>query len=146
MAEEADSQSSKIFHPQRPISRRTAEPILFLAERMATIDDDPVPREERVIDMLAEAIGLPTFRREPWFRDMTEDAAVQRISSELAKRATLVVLSLVLKADVKRKPSEHAYFTRMREMLGAEPITVPVDLEDHKKLAMEYFQEPAARH
>jgi len=63
----------------------------------------------------------------------------------LLNRAALVVLSLVLKADVQRKPSEHAYFTRIREALGAPPITVPVDVEGHKQLALEYFLDKSGR-
>lgn len=141
MTEDTDVSKSNVYHPPRPISRRTAEPILYLADRMASADEEAVPRETRMIDLLADAVGLPTFRHQPWFRDMTETAALQRLNSDLAKRAALVVLSLVLKADVKRKPSEHAYFTRIRESLGAEGITVPVDLEEHKRLALEYFSE-----
>jgi hypothetical protein len=136
---------TNVTHPPRPVSRRTAEPILYLAERMASADDEAVPREERVIDQIADAVGMPTFRHQPWFREMTEQAAVQRLNTELAKMATLVVLALILKADVKRKPAEHAYFTHIREALGAPPITVPVDLEEHRRLAMEYFVDAATR-
>lgn len=140
MTQEETNGTSNILTPPRPISRKTAEPILFLADRMADADLEQVPRESRIIDLLAEAVGLPTFRREPWFREMTEAGAIQRINTDLAKNATLVVLSLILKADVKRKDDEHAYFTRIREALQAPPITVPVDLEEHKRLALKYFQ------
>ncbi|HKI98360.1 MAG TPA: hypothetical protein VKB51_07800 [bacterium] len=142
---ESGLRKSNIVHPPRPVSRRSAEPILYLAERMASADDEAVPRETRMIDLLASAVGMPTFRHQPWFREMTESAAIERINTELAKRATLVVLALILKADVKRKPSEHAYFTRIREALGAEPVTVPVDLDAHKNLALEYFVDAATR-
>jgi hypothetical protein len=134
-----------VIHPSRPVSRRTAEPILYLADLMASADNEPVPRELRIVDMVADAVGMPTFRHQPWFRQMNEAAAVERLNTELAKRAALVVLALVLKADVKRKPSEHAFFTRIREALGAEPITVPVDIEEHRKLALEYFVDAATR-
>ena len=136
---------SNVVHPPRPVSRRTAEPILYLAERMASADDEAVPRETRVIDMIADAVGMPTFRHQPWFREMTEKAAIERVNTELAKRATLVVLALLLKADLKRKPSEQAYFTHIREALGAPPITVPVDVDDHRRLALEYFVDAATR-
>ncbi len=132
---------SGLLHPPRALSRKTAEPILFLADRMAKADEEAVPRENRMIDMIADAVGLATFRHQPWFRDMTEAGALQRLNTELAKRATLVVLSLILKADAKRRPAEQAYFSRLREQLGAPPITVPVDLEAHKKLALRYFQD-----
>jgi hypothetical protein len=143
---EIDSlRKTNVVHPPRPVSRRTAEPILYLADRMASADDEAVPRETRMIDMIADAVGMPTFRHQPWFREMTEDAAISRLNTELAKRAALVVLALILKADVKRKPSEHAYFSHIREALGAEPITVPVDLEQHRQLVLEYFVDAATR-
>ena len=138
-------QKSGVVHPTRPVSRRTAEPILYLADRMASADNEPVPRELRIVDMIADAVGIPTFRHQPWFREMNEAAAIARLNTDLSKRAALVVLALVLKADVKRKPSEHAFFTRIREALGAAPITVPVELEAHKKLALEYFVDAATR-
>ena len=141
MSQEDAAPESGLLHPQRVLSRKTAEPILFLADRMAKADEEVVPRENRMIDMIADAVGLATFRHQPWFRDMTEAAALQRLNTDLAKRATLVVLSLILKADAKRRPEEQAYFSKVREQLGAPPITVPVDLEAHKKLALQYFQD-----
>ncbi|MCH9044702.1 MAG: hypothetical protein IIA40_01200 [SAR324 cluster bacterium] len=141
MNQENVAPKSGIFHPPRALSRKTAEPILYLADRMAMADQEAVPREMRMIDLIADAVGLPTFRHQPWFREMTEAAALQRLTTDLAKRATLVVLSLILKADAKRRPAEQAYFSRLREQLGAPPITVPVDLEAHKKLALQYFQD-----
>lgn len=144
MSEENEAARSNIYHPPRPISRRTAEPILYLADLMANADDDAVPRETRMIDLLADAVGMPTFRHQPWYREMTEASAIDRLTTDLAKRAALVVLALVLKADVKRKPSEHAFFTRIREALTSEGITVPVDLDEHKKLALEYFLDTSS--
>ncbi len=145
MASERNPKPSGVIHPARPVSRRTAEPILYLADRMAAADQEPVPRELRIVDMVADACGLPTFRHQPWFREMTETAALQRLSTELAQRAALVTLALVLKADVKRKPSEHAYFTHIREALGAPPVTVPVDLEEHRRLVLQYFVDSSQR-
>ena len=145
MAAQSEPKISKVLHPPRPVSRRTAEPILYLADRMASSDQEAVPRELRMVDMVADACGLPTFRHQPWFREMTETAALERLNTELAKRAALVTLALVLKADVKRKPSEHAYFTHIREALGAPGVTVPVDLEAHRRLVLEYFVDSSKR-
>ena len=139
MAEENKQKEGRIFYPQRQLSRKSAEPILFLAEKMANVDHDQVPRESRMIDMIANAVGLSTFRRQPWFSDMNEAAALSRITTDMAKKATMVVLSLVLKADSRRKPEEHDYFTWVRQQIEADPITVPVALEEHKKLALMYF-------
>ena len=141
MSEEKDQPEKKLYYPQRQLSRKTAEPILFLAEKMAQSVRETVPRESRMIDRIADAVGMSTFRHQPWFREMTQEAAIARITTDMAKRATMVVLTLVLKADTKRKPSEHEYFTWLRNQIGAEPITVPVGLEDHKKLALKYFHD-----
>ena len=56
----------------------------------------------------------------------------------LARQGALVVLSLVLKADSDRLESEQAYFTEIRGMIGGDPVTVPIDFQDHKNLAVEY--------
>ena len=141
MENENAEPKSNIHQPSRPLSRKSVEPILYLADKMASSDQDAVPRENRMIDILADSAGVPTFRHQPWFRDMTEEGALNRINTEMAKRATMVVLALILKADVKRKPSEHEYFTYVRERLGSDPITVPVDLDEHKKLALKYFMD-----
>lgn len=141
MDQNINENGSEIYIPPRQLSRKSAEPILYLAEKMAESDQEKVPRESRMIDMIANAVGLSTFRHQPWYRDMTEAAAISRITTEISKKATLVVLSLVLKADSRRKPKEHQYFTWVREQIGADPITVPLDLEEHKKLALKYFVE-----
>ncbi len=87
MTEENNQKEKEIFYPQRQLSRKTAEPILFLAETMADADHDKVPRESRMIDMIADAVGMATFRRQPWFSEMNEDAAISRITTEMAKNA-----------------------------------------------------------
>lgn len=132
--------------PNRPraVSREIAEAILFLADRMAESIRDNVPLSARMVEFLAEAAGMPMFRRQPWYRDMTESAALFRIRTAPAKAATLVVLSLVLKADMKRMKKEHVYFSWVREQIRAAPVTVPVDLEAHKWLALKYLR-PSAR-
>ena len=132
---------SLIKHPPRSLSRKSLGPILYLAERMANADEVIMPRETRIIDQLAKAAGLEKFRHEPWYLKMTEKEAIQLVSSDLAKQATMVILSLILKADMRRKDQEHAYFTNIRQQLMAEPVTVPVDLEAHTALAMEYIKD-----
>ena len=126
MAEENKQDGKKIYYPQRQLSRKTAEPILFLAEKMAQSDNETVPRESRMIDMIADAVGMATFRHQPWYREMTQEAAIARITTDMARKATMVVLTLVLKADSRRKAAENDYFTWLRNQIGAEPITVPV--------------------
>jgi hypothetical protein len=144
MPSDPDAPESNVYHPPQPVSRRMAEPILYLADLMSRADNTAVPRELRAIDAIAIAAGLAGFRHQPWFREMNEASALQRLNTDHAKRAALVVLSLVLKADLARLPNEKAFFTHIREALGAEAITVPVDLEEHKRLALEYFEDASA--
>jgi len=129
---------SGVIHPPRPLHHKYLEPILYLAERMAKSDKELAAAERRFVDELAKAAGMKDFRTKPWYRELTDESACKKLDIDAAKRGCLVVLTLVLKADVKKKPEEHEYFHRLRVMMGAEPITVPVDLEQHKKLAMEY--------
>ena len=132
---------SGVFHPPRALSRKSLLPILYLAERMASADNEAVRRETRIIDQLAQAAGMDRFRDDPDFKRLNEELAFKSIGSDLAKKATLVILSLILKADVRRKDDEHEYFSRVREHLGAAPITVPIEKEAHTKLALEYVQD-----
>lgn len=136
-----NNDTSSIVHPHRVLSRKTAEPIIYLAHRMSKSDSESVRRETRIIDMVAKAVGYENYRHDSWFKDMTEAEALKRINSDLAKNACLVVLSLILKADSHRKDEEQEYFSWVRDQLGADPITVPIDIEEHKKLAMDYFTD-----
>jgi len=133
--------ASNIFRPPRTLSRKTAEPIIYLATRMSQSDNEAVRRETRIIDMIAEAVGYANYRHEKWFLDMTEAEALARINSDLAKKAALVVLAMVLKADSYRKEEEQEYFSWVRDQLGADPVTVPIDLEEHRKLVLSYFAD-----
>jgi len=129
---------SGVIHPPRPLHRKYVEPILYLAERMARSDKELAAAERRVVDVLAKHAGLKDFRAKSWYRELSDVTACKRLDIDAAKRGCLVVLTLVLKADIKKKPEEHEYFTRLRMLLGAEPIIVPIDLELHKQLALEY--------
>lgn len=129
---------SGVIHPPRPLHHKYLEPILYLAERMARSDKELAAAERRVVDVLARQAHMKDFRTKPWYRELNDDSACKKLDIDAAKRGCLVVLTLVLKADVKKKPEEHEYFHRLRMMLGADPIVVPVDYEQHKKLALEY--------
>ena len=127
------------MRPNHPVPRKYHEPILFLADRMGQHDRIPQPVGQRVVDELAERIGAADFRRQPWFRQMDERKAVSLLDLETSKRAALVVLSLVLKLDTSRGEAAKKYFTRVREMMGAEPIAVPADVAEHKVIATSYL-------
>ena len=131
---------SQVEKPGHAISRRYYEPIIFLAERMASMDKiTPMP-EQRMVDELAKAVGLEDVRRQRWFRDLNDNKACERIDLDTVKRCILVVLSLVMKADTQRGEDAKKYFSKIRELLGADPITVPVEIEEHKELALKYLK------
>jgi hypothetical protein len=98
-----------------------------------------VPKERKLVDELAKAAKYKDFRHEKWYRDFDDDKACQAINIDSARQGLLVVMSLLLKADTARKDVEHAYFTKIRHLVGGDPVTVPKDMEEHRKLALEYI-------
>jgi hypothetical protein len=137
--EQPAAPKSSVIHPARPLHRKYVEPILYLADRMAESDKELAAAERRMVDFLADNAREKDFRRQKWYRDLSDKVACERLDIDAAKLGALVVLTLVLKSDVKKRPEEHTYFTRIRSQLGAPPIVVPVDLEAHRKLALEYI-------
>ena len=125
--------------PTHALPRKYIEPILYLAERMSNQDKLVPAPGKRMVDQLAEALQIKDFRRQPWFRGMNEQRACELIDLETVKRGALVVISLVLKVDTTRGETAKAYFTKLREMLGTEPIAVPADLDAHHDLALRYL-------
>jgi hypothetical protein len=139
MATGQSESSSKIVHPSRALPKKFIEPILFLADRMCEADGKVVPKERKLVEELAKSAGYKDFRHERWYRDFSDEKACQAINVDVARQGLLVVLSLLLKADESRKEVEHVYFTKIRTLVGGDPITVPVDFEEHKRLAIEYL-------
>ena len=130
-----------IIHPPQPLPRKYIEPILYLAERMSMADGMMVPKERRMIEILAEAAGTADFREKHGYPTLTERQACEMLDDDTAKVAALVVISLVLKSDVQRKPVEQEFFHKIRNLLEAEPVTVPIELEAHKQLALQYVKQ-----
>ena len=118
--------SSKPRREQLKINELQA--MLYLADQLAKLEEGGVPREHRVVDRLADALGIPTFRVQPWCRDFTEASALAQLRSPVAKQSVLTVLALVLKTDMAGRPSGRAIFQRIRQSLGAEPVSVPADV------------------
>lgn len=134
-----EGDESQVIHPARALPRKYVNAILYLADRMSEADKKVVVKERSVIEELADAVGKKAFRTERWYRDMSVEKACGQIDIQAAKRATLVVLALVLKADFARLDSEHEFFHRIRKSLEADPVTVPVAVEAHKALALQYL-------
>jgi hypothetical protein len=128
-----------IEQPTHPLPRKYIEPIMYLAERMSQQDKLVPAPSPRMVDRLAEALQLKDFRRAPWFRGFNEQRACEAIDMETVKRGTLVVLTLVLKADTTRGEHAKAWFSKVREMLGTDAIAVPAELEAHLDLALRYL-------
>ncbi len=128
-----------VEHPAHSVPQKYREPILYLAERMAGLDRRDPPAPERMVDRLAEAMGVHHIRRQPWYRNLDEKRACALLELESARKAALVVLSLVMKADTTRGENARAFFTKVRVLLGAEPIAVPSDTDEHRLLAERYL-------
>jgi hypothetical protein len=135
----AQGSESNIVHPARALPRKYIEPILYLADQMSAADGKVLPKERKMVEELAKAASYKDFRHEDWYRKLSEEKACQAIAIDSARQGLLVVLALLLKADEARKDTEHAYFTKIRNLVGGDPVHVPVDLEAHKKLALEYI-------
>lgn len=121
------------FPTVSPLPREAVQAVLFLADKLALAQQQAVARDLRMVDALADAAGMATFRHQPWYRDLTEAGAVMRLRGERAKRVALEALALVLKTDLAGHPEEKAYFTELRLAMGAPPVRVPANLEAHKR-------------
>ena len=133
---------SRVAHPSRALPKKYVEPILYLADRMSEVDGKVLPKERKLVEELAKIAKYKDFRHEKWYRDFTDEKACQAINIDSARQGLLVVLSLLLKADEARRETEAAFFTKIRHMVGGDPVTVPVDFEAHKRLAIEYIGGP----
>lgn len=128
-----------ISRPNHPVPRRYVQPILYLADRMGQQDRLQPPPAKKVVDELAEMVKEKDFRRQPWYRQLNERKAVEMLDLETTKRAALVVMSLVMKLDTQRGDAAKQFFTRVREMMGAEAISVPMDVDEHRDIAIGYL-------
>ncbi len=132
---------SQVIQPKRALPKKYLEPILYLADRMSSVDKEVAIKEVSIIVTLAEAANKKNFQTERWFKEFTQEKACAMLDIDAAKRGALVVMSLVLKADKNRLPSEHEYFTKIRKLLGAEAVAVPIDMESHTLLALLYLSQ-----
>ncbi len=132
---------SQVERPSHPLPRRYIEPIIFLAHRMAAMDKLTPPPEPRMVDQLTDMSHVETPKDQRWFRDLNDNVACDKLDLDTVKRGALVILCLVMKADTEIGDEAKAYFSKIRGLLEAEPVTVPVELDDHKKLAVSYLRE-----
>jgi len=139
MADRLEEAQRKSQVPARGIPRKYFLPILYLAEQMAKADKVVVPPERKVINDLIRITHLENYRHEQGYREMTDQTACAQLDIEPAKTAALVIISLVLKVDLNRAEEEVAYFGKIRELLEMKPISVPMDLEEHRRLALSYL-------
>lgn len=129
-----------VIKPGPALSKKYFLPILFLGERMAEVDGFVAPVERRVVEQLAQASKTGGFRKDKDYRFMNDTKACDMLDNDKAKLAALVVISLVLKADMKRTEEESEYYAKIKELLEMGPVTVPTEIKDHKELALAYFQ------
>ena len=112
-----------------PLKLNELQAMLYLADQLAKLEEGSIPRDQRIVDRIADALNIPTFRVQPWCREFTEASALSQLRSPAAKTAALTVLALVLKTDVAGRASGREIFKRIRQTLGAEPVTVPGDTQ-----------------
>ena len=126
--------------PTRALPRKYVEPIVYLADRMVGMGQGG-HKERGTFHLLAEAAGMRDYARQQWFRELNDQRACQRLDIDSAKRGALVVLALLIKADPQAGEAHRAYFTKVRILLGAEPITVPADVEEHRRMALGFLRD-----
>ncbi|MBI3992956.1 MAG: hypothetical protein HY342_06760 [Candidatus Lambdaproteobacteria bacterium] len=132
----AEPPASAAAQPLPPAPERHLLALLYFCEGMSRSDGRVALEERQMVNLLAQMARLPDYRADPWYQALDEDTACMVLDNELVRHATLVCMTLVLKADSQRRPEEHAYFTRIRKRLGAEPVRVPINLERHKYSAL----------
>ena len=130
---------SSIQAPDQPLPRRYLQSILFLADRMSQADGNDAPKQRRMVDVLAEAAEMKDFRREKSYRQLSDRRACEKLDIEEAKKAALLAVTLVMKAESVKGEEERQYFRKIRDLLDCDPITVPTELLYHKELALKFL-------
>ncbi len=130
--------------PDKMLHRKYLQPILYLADRMSETDGLVVAKVRRMIESLAQAAGMPDFRHDNSYRQLSDHRACDMLDTEDAKTAALVVISLVLKTGAEHKDEEYGFFSKIRNRLNHAPVTVPVDVQEHKELALKFLTQPVA--
>lgn len=134
-------QRRAVERPHRALRDEFVEPILVLAARMPVGDPSHRLQARSMVERLAGLTGRSGLRERVWTARLTERDACQRLTTPHARRAALVVLSLVLKTDSEGGSAAKAYFSRLREQLGLLPVVVPASVEEHLRLALEYLRD-----
>ncbi len=129
-----------IPRPDHAVRNAFLEPILFLGDLMAATVGNRA-EGERTVDRLGEFCAVTGFRGQQSYQRLTEDAACEMLSNERARTAALVVLALVLKTDSDGGEEAKAFFSRIREKLGQEPIAVPSHHDEHLGLALQFLRD-----
>jgi len=117
------------------------KPILFLADTLSQVESRPIPKNRRMVDMLADVAGMANFRHQPWCRDMTMDKAMEQLKSPIAKHVTMLVLTLILKTDAAERSEAREGFTKIRLAMDCGPVKVPGGVVPHTKLVVGYFHK-----
>ncbi len=131
-----------IQSPDKPLLRRYVQPILYLADRMSEAEGVAVSLVRHTIESLALAAGMPEYRKDSGYRHLSDQRACDMLDNDHAKTAALVVITLILKTSEERKEGEYEYFSKIRTLLGSDPVKVPVDVREHKELALKYLTQP----
>jgi len=124
--------------PLHALPRKFIEPILYLGDRMVHVGNG-MRQARGILQELAGSAGMEDYPQQHWFRELNDQRACELLDVDTAKRGALVLLALLIKADPSSGEAHRNYFTRVRTKMGAEPVTVPVSLDQHRRLAASYF-------
>jgi hypothetical protein len=122
-----------------PLARHQVEAVLYLADRIAFTDLDISSTEKGTIALLAAQAGRPHFRGEPWYEQLSDSAACDRLDSPEARTGALVVLRYVVRCDSHVDAAECAFFQQIQERLGVDAVQIPKDLDQHQRVALAYL-------
>ncbi|HEX7928541.1 MAG TPA: hypothetical protein VF678_13190 [bacterium] len=124
--------------PLHALPRKFLEPVLYLADRITHVGSGLREARAMLRDM-AQSIGMADYPEQHWFRGLDDQRACELLNVDTAKKGALVLLALLIKCDPKSGEAHRNFFTRVRTKMGAEPVTVPVSIDQHRRLAESYL-------
>ena len=125
--------------PLHALPRKFIEPILFLGDRLTHVGNRSMRDAKAALVEIARSVGLADYADQRWFRDMSDQRACELLDVDTAKRGALVLLALLIKTDPESGEAHRSFFTRIRTRLNADPVTVPVSLDQHRRLVDSYL-------
>jgi hypothetical protein len=125
--------------PLHALPRKFIEPILFLGDRLTHVGNRTMREAKAALNEIARSTGLADYAEQRWFRDLSDQKACEMLDIDTAKRGALVLLALLIKLDPESGDAHRTFFTRTRTRMNADPVTVPVSIDQHRRLVDSYL-------